>query len=301
MRTSLLLWLTVGFVSCSLHQAFALGADGHEAVCEIAYQELTPAARQAVDQIMSAETDERFQTFRQSCVWPDYIGPQRARSAEHYVNVPRYWRSKWYETCPEAPTCLFTGIWSDIDVLTSATTTAQERLTALKFLGHWIGDIHQPLHISFSDDRGGNDILLAHGFGCDRNLHSVWDSCIADDIMKEMDVVDDREQFGRRLQEEVTNAERQVWTATLSPLEWANESFRIARQPDVQYCTIVGQRCQYTPDRLVYVKDESAENDGKRVLDLTSAYEEQQGPIMKQRIKMAGVRLGAILNAYLGQ
>ena len=49
------------------------------------------------------------------------------------------------------------------------------------------------------------------------------------------------------------------------------------------------------------MEDASAENEGKRVLDLTSAYEDQHGPIMRSRIKMVGVRLGAVLNGYLGQ
>jgi hypothetical protein len=49
-------------------------------------------------------------------------------------------------------------------------------LIALKSLGHWVGDIHQPLHVSFLDDRGGNTIRTSGQ--CPGNLHAVWDNCL---------------------------------------------------------------------------------------------------------------------------
>ena len=48
---------------------------------------------------------------------------------------------------------------------------------ALKFLVHFIGDMHQPLHVGRGEDRGGNSIRV-RWFGESRNLHSVWDSAI---------------------------------------------------------------------------------------------------------------------------
>jgi hypothetical protein len=51
-----------------------------------------------------------------------------------------------------------------------------ERLQLLKTLGHWVGDIHQPFHVSFADDRGGN--LVAIAGPCRHGLHAVWDACI---------------------------------------------------------------------------------------------------------------------------
>src|SRR6202042_1022788 len=50
------------------------------------------------------------------------------------------------------------------------------KLASLKFLGHWVGDIHQPLHVSFEDDRGGNNIAVTGE--CGSNLHSAWDTCL---------------------------------------------------------------------------------------------------------------------------
>jgi S1/P1 Nuclease len=47
------------------------------------------------------------------------------------------------------------------------------RLIVLKSVGHWVGDIHQPLHVSFVDDRGGNNIRVSGQ--CAGNLHATWD------------------------------------------------------------------------------------------------------------------------------
>ena len=59
-------------------------------------------------------------------------------------------------------------------MLSSSSATEQETLEALKYLGHWVGDVHQPLHVSFEDDRGGNEIGVSGGV-CSHNLHAVWD------------------------------------------------------------------------------------------------------------------------------
>jgi hypothetical protein len=62
------------------------------------------------------------------------------------------------------------------DRLSRTTTDDKAKLAALKFLGHWIGDLHQPLHVSFEDDRGGGRVLTSGP--CGLNLHAVWDGCI---------------------------------------------------------------------------------------------------------------------------
>ena len=58
----------------------------------------------------------------------------------------------------------------------SFVTDEQKNLQLLKSLGHWISDLHQPMHVSFADDRGANKIDV--GSPCNTNLHSVWDTCI---------------------------------------------------------------------------------------------------------------------------
>ena len=94
----------------------------------------------------------------------------------HFLNVPRTTRSVEQSHCHD--NCVLTGIAHHAEALTTASTD-RDRAEALFFLGHWIGDVHQPLHISYVDDRGGNDIKpINGGFYASSNLHAVWDSGI---------------------------------------------------------------------------------------------------------------------------
>lgn len=148
---------------------YAWGDNGHKIICEIAFQELTPAARREVLRLI--KQDQEFRYFNDSCAWPDH--PRRRRS-EHYVNLPRD-ADKLTKACPEADKCVVSAIMSDIRDL-ALVQDDQKKLEALKFLGHWVGDVHQPMHVSFSDDRGGNSIKESGP--CSNNLHSVWDTCV---------------------------------------------------------------------------------------------------------------------------
>ena len=61
--------------------------------------------------------------------------------------------------------------------LASPASAPAERVLALKFLIHFVGDLHQPLHASDHDDRGGNCIGLEPSpDGYARNLHAYWDT-----------------------------------------------------------------------------------------------------------------------------
>ena len=290
--------LIVCIILASSSDALAFGAEGHEAICEIGYRELTPAAKERVDAIIAVETNVEFQTFRQSCGWPDRLGQiQELRRPDHYINIPRHWRSIFEANCHEVSNCLFTAIRDDKTVLKSVHASLPQKLIALKFLGHWVGDAHQPLHVSYADDRGGNEITLKHGIGCKPKLHDVWDNCIPEALMNQMGVPGDRAKFGKKLHEEITLEQRNTWIAAMSPLEWANESLAITRLRDVQYCVPHGTRCDYTDNQQEYIPNQNVANDGKKELDLTSEYENIFAPFVKERLQRAGVRLGAMLNA----
>src|SRR5215469_5038641 len=132
--------------------AWAWGDLGHKIICQIAFQELNEKARNEVIRLISL--DATFDSFPDACTWPDH---PRKRAEEHFINVGRSVHTITVGECPVAPKCLFTAIGTDLDVLRTSNDDAA-KLASLKFLGHWIGDIHQPLHVSFADDRGGNFI-----------------------------------------------------------------------------------------------------------------------------------------------
>jgi hypothetical protein len=118
--------------------AFAWGGLAHEAICELAFLELNDTARQRVIELI--QQDSGFRTFRASCNWPD-LSP-RKRAPEHFINVPRNMTAIGEDACPLAEKCAVTAIADDFAVLASSDATDEEKVEALKFLGHWVGDVH---------------------------------------------------------------------------------------------------------------------------------------------------------------
>jgi len=101
--------------------------------------------------------------------------------------------------------------------LSSNNASQAQKLASLKFLGHWVGGIHQPLHVSFEDDRGGNSVLVT-GL-CGSNLHSAWDTCL---VLRA--VGEDVNEAATELMNAITPARIESWTHS-APMDWANESF----------------------------------------------------------------------------
>jgi S1/P1 Nuclease len=135
--------------------AWAWGDQGHKVICEMAFRLAQPSTRAEIRNLIS--TDDRFSSFSEFCTWPDH---PRQRASEHFVNLPRDADGLHSETCPGASACVVTAIKKDFDVLSSNNASQAQKLASLKFLGHWVGDIHQPRHAPFEDDRGGKNILL---------------------------------------------------------------------------------------------------------------------------------------------
>jgi hypothetical protein len=265
--------------------ALAWGALGHKIICGIAYLELTPDTRTRVDALIGA--DPKSYSFPEACTWPDKFPRQRA--PEHYLNVPRTVRLvEPQNLCPLADRCVASAILNDMrDLAFSSDISDQVRL--LKSLSHWVGDIHQPLHVSFEDDRGGNNIWV-DGL-CPRNLHSVWDQCII-----EKRVAVDAETAAQILRTEISEADRKEWANenidATSVAAWADESLAISLRPSVQYCVQKDVACWYSDESLRFPAR-------PRGVEIDDAYLQAHSPIVRDRLKRAGVRLGAILNAVL--
>jgi hypothetical protein len=102
------------------------------------------------------------------------------------VNVPRGETCSYVpeRDCPDGK-CVIAAIQSKIEILGSKAPD-KAKLTALKYLVHFVGDIHQPLHVAYADDRGGNRYQIRF-MSKGTNLHSIWDSGIIDQIGKDSD------------------------------------------------------------------------------------------------------------------
>lgn len=133
-----------------------------------------------------------------------------------------------------ATTCVSTAILSDMAEL-ALSKRPQAQLEALKFLGHWIGDIHQPMHVSFSDDRGGNNIQVSGE--CSGTFHGMGDGCIIENAIE-----DNYETIANELHATVTDADRSQWfngdVDEAEVIRWADESFAISTVSTTKYCVL---------------------------------------------------------------
>jgi S1/P1 Nuclease len=270
-----------GFIAAP--EARAWGDAGHRIVCQLAYLELTPAAKAKADALIAL--DPKFKSFAASCTWPD-IFPV-ARPAEHFMNVPRGARAvEAANLCPAAERCVAKAILNDTQEL-ATNTDAGERLRLLKSLGHWVGDIHQPFHVSFEDDKGGN--YIAASGGCASSLHLVWDFCIVESA-----IGTDEEEIAAALRSEISAADRKAWApASLDAsavAAWATESLEIVTRSSVQYCFQHNGECWYSPEAQQL-------NGTRRTVEITGHYLDEEAPIVRDRLKRAAIRLAAILNA----
>ncbi len=269
-------------VILSAHNVHAWGDTAHRIICEIAFNELNSQARTEVKRLI--RLDPVFFTFSGSCIWPDH--PHK-RSREHFVNLPRSATQLENDPCPLAEKCVVTAIEADLKIVADAGATDAKKLDALKFLGHWVGDVHQPMHVSFRDDRDGNRIGEAGP--CERSLHAVWDSCIV-----EIKLGTDIRSMATDLRGEVTPPHRDEWNST-DPKTWANESFRITTSEAVSYCVKKDGSCWYAANNR-----ELDHNEERRAVVVNDAYMERQLPTVKKRLTQAGVRLGHLLNHAVG-
>jgi hypothetical protein len=154
-------------------------------------------------------------------------------------------------------------------VLTDEHASRNQRLEALKWLVHFVGDLHQPLH-AIDEARGGNDIKVS-SFGSpkcgayDCNLHWVWD----DELIQHAGYSE--EDYVQRLQE-LIDQEHLLRQAHGTPAGWANESHVQARE-------IIEQKPSAVDER----------------------YYQSHIALVNQKLALAGLRLAALLNDTLGK
>lgn len=171
---------------------------------------------------------------------------------------------------------MLTAILADSKVLASKAETDADRLIALKSLGHWVGDIHQPLHVSFGDDRGGNNISVSGQ--CSGNLHATWDNCLVQSA-----VGPDASDAATDLLSAISPETRTRWAAS-EPRDWANESFAVSEAVKTEYCVLHGPSCDA----------------GVGSVSIGVNYLNVNEPVVKEQLQKAGVRLARILDTAFG-
>ena len=239
------------------------GPEGHRIASSIATHHLTPEAQAAVTQLLGG------QSLADVSTWADEIrsdSSYRWASPLHYSNVePGADAFDLQRDCPEQG-CVVSAIIKYTDVLRSQDASREARTEALKFLVHFVQDVHQPLHVSRARDRGGNDIKVE--FFHDRtNLHRVWDSGLIRRTKKPWLAC------ATELQQAITPEQVAQWKST-DPVEWATESYKLALSH-------------------AYAIPENGQ--------IGQAYLERCLPVVNERLAMAGVRLATLLNEIFAE
>ena len=162
---------------------------GHETVARIAWLEANPHTRAEVGRLLARsdllETPTcPARTITQASVWPDCIKTLRDRfsyaSPWHYQNVDVCREFDQQAPCRDG-NCVSAQIERNARLLADRSLPLRERVMALAFLVHFVGDLHQPLHAGDRGDLGGNRLAVSYGIIAGRtNLHLTWDGYLSE-------------------------------------------------------------------------------------------------------------------------
>lgn len=150
--------------------AFGWGQKGHDTVTYIAEQHLTETTQAAIDSLLDGYS---------LVYWANWLDNASHTPEYHYTKTWHYKNidaNKSYEKAPKKKEGdIVRAIYEQVEVLNDSTKSKDDKSLALKMVIHFLGDIHQPMHMGHASDLGGNRWNVRF-FKNSANLHSVWDS-----------------------------------------------------------------------------------------------------------------------------
>jgi hypothetical protein len=297
-----------GLASAPAAQAW--GCKGHQTVALIAEKHLTPEAKQMVQTLLNGNSidpalkrycgDASRDAMADASTWPDDIRGQAKNGPLHYIDIPRgAKRAQLREFCGKDG-CVTQAIEDDRAILQDKNANAGKRAEALRYLIHFVGDLHQPLHATTNNDEGGNCVpvkyfrrkVREHDHSYSPNLHNLWDTAIPE---RDMEGADPAE-FAETL-EEIFAPQMDGWQkAGIHVEEWAWESHGFAEK--ITYDELTPKIAIEPPVVVHTCADDN--KIGERLLSehiaVAAAYQEKAAPLVEERIAQAGIRLAMILN-----
>jgi hypothetical protein len=240
--------------------ALAWGPEGHQIMAGLAWRELTPVARSHVSVLLGGDSMMVLDSS-----WADEVRDQRPGTAAwHYVNIEI--GSDDYNAARDCRSgeCVVAQIQRDGKILSDPHMPQAAKAEALRFLIHFVGDIHQPLHVADRHDEGGNRLFVIW-HGKRTSLHRLWDQ----DVVAALGP--DSERIAADIEAHLTPQQRKQFSGG-TPAGWANESFALA-QSEV-YARLPLNGPAHLPED--YARSESG--------------------IAKLQLTRAGLRLAAMLN-----
>jgi hypothetical protein len=162
---------------------------GHKSVATIAYAQLDPQARREIARLIAHSRELEtplcpIRSLEDAAYWPDCIRPYNERFNYtfpwHYQDIDVCHAFNIKEGCKDG-NCVTAQITRNVKLLADKKLPMRERLMALAFVAHFVGDLEMPLHVGEHDDAGGNQIVARYGvIGGKLNLHSIWDGLLAE-------------------------------------------------------------------------------------------------------------------------
>ncbi|MBM1107945.1 S1/P1 nuclease [Aurantibacter crassamenti] len=163
----------------SIQFAFADGPiwskTGHRTIGEVAQQQLNQKTKKTLNQLLNGQSLAAVSNFADE-IKADSI--YRKFNAWHYANIAE--GKDYGDDAPNKYGDLITAINECKRIIKDENSSKADKVFYLKMLVHFIGDLHQPMHIGRLEDKGGNDIQL-QWFNKGTNLHKVWDSNMIND------------------------------------------------------------------------------------------------------------------------
>ncbi|HMG45998.1 MAG TPA: S1/P1 nuclease [Allosphingosinicella sp.] len=254
---------------------------GHETVAAIAWLNVNPRTRVEIDRLLrqSRLLDTPTcpaRTIEQASVWPDCIKTLGERfsyaSAWHYQNVNICQPFDQASACRDG-NCVSAQIERNLRLLADRRVPARERLFALAFVVHLVGDLHQPLHAGDRGDLGGNRVAASYGLIAGRtNLHAIWDGYLADRGIS-------NPPGGPRGILAGLNDDDRAAMRQGNVTDWARESWQASR--DYAYGAILADPCGPLPAERPVVTEEMT----RRLV-----------PIVRRQVARGGLRLARVLD-----
>jgi nuclease S1 len=252
----------------------AWGKTGHRVVAAIADTQLSGLARAHVREILGPG-----ESLDDAANWPDEMRSdpaifwQKTATPWHYVTLDGI----AYDHAPPQGDAL-EALDHFSNVLKDPNASLTDKQTALRFVIHLVGDLHQPLHAGKCCDKGGNDVKVTW-FGKPTNLHSVWDSQLVDEEQLSFT------ELAAKLERHISDRQLIEWW-DINPRDWATESGELRE--------------------TVYPAPDAPPKKGSKgkdagVPELSYSYVYRFTPLMEQRLAQGGVRLAAYLNALFAE
>jgi hypothetical protein len=257
---------------------------GHYTVGTIAMKEVAPGTRAAIRRLLarSATLDTPecpIRTIEEAAYWPDCIRAYRERFSYtfpwHYQNVDICRPFDQASACKDG-NCVSAQIERNAKLLGDEKLPARERLQALAFLAHFVGDLHMPLHAGDRGDRGGNDFPASYGLIAGRaNLHSIWDGYLAERGIS-------TPAGGAAGILAGLSAEQRDALAAGTVEEWARQNWEVSRE--FAYGSILADPCGPKPDARPIIDEATTQ----RLI-----------PVIRAQIARGGLRLARLLDEAL--